>query len=81
MFAELQRMFHFSLSLPDRASEMRSEHQALIDALAEGDAAAAERATIDQLRASRAMVLDALLSSELLLDVKIGGSDGKERFL
>jgi DNA-binding GntR family transcriptional regulator len=75
--AELERMFHFGLSLRDRGNEMRSEHQALIDALAVGDAATAERVTIDQLRASRAMVLDALLSSASLLDVKIGAENHK----
>ena len=32
----------------------------------------AERVTVDQVRSSRAMVLDALLSSTSLLDVKIG---------
>lgn len=78
---ELQRMFHFGLSLRDRGGEMHSEHQALIIALAEGDAATAERVTIDQVRSSRAMVLDALLSSASLLDVKIGVVNEKERFL
>jgi len=72
---ELERMFHFGLSLRDRGSEMHSEHQSLIDALAEGDAVTAERVTVDQVRSSRAMVLDALLSSTSLLDVKIGVSD------
>lgn len=72
LLVEMERMFHFGLSLRDRGSEMHSEHQALIDALAAGDAASAERVTVDQIRASRAMVLDALLSSASLLDVKIG---------
>jgi len=71
---ELERMFHFGLSLRDRGSEMHSEHQSLIDALANGDAETAERVTVDQIRSSRAMVLDALLSSTSLLDVKIGVS-------
>lgn len=69
---ELERMFHFGLSLRDRGSEMHTEHKSIIDALAEGDAETAERVTIDQVRSSRAMVLDALLSSASLLDVKIG---------
>lgn len=76
---ELERMFHFGLSLRDRGSEMHSEHQALITALAEGDAETAERVTVEQIHSSRAMVLDALLSSTSLLDVKIGVS--KERLL
>lgn len=72
LLVELERMFHFGLSLRDRGNEMHSEHQALIDALAAGDADTAEKVTVDQVRASRAMVLDALLSSASLLDVKIG---------
>jgi DNA-binding GntR family transcriptional regulator len=70
--SELERMFHFGLSLRDRVSEMHSEHQAIIVALTEGDLETAERAIVDQIRSSRAMVLDALLSSTSLLDVKIG---------
>lgn len=77
---ELERMFHFGLSLRDRGSEMHSEHQSIIVALAEGDAETAARVTIDQVRSSRAMVLDALLSSTSLLDVKIGVGD-ENRFV
>ena len=72
LLVELERMFHFGLSLRNRTGEMHSEHQALIDALAAGDADTAEKVTVDQVRAARAMVLDALLSSSSLLDVKIG---------
>ena len=72
---ELQRMFHFGLSIRDRGGEMHSEHKALIDALAAGDIGTAERVIVEQIRSSRAMVLDAFLSSESLLDVKIGVSD------
>lgn len=69
---ELERMFHFGLSMRDRGNEMYAEHQALIEALASGDVTAAEKVTIEQIRTSRAMVLDAFLSSASLLDIGIG---------
>jgi DNA-binding GntR family transcriptional regulator len=50
---------------------MRDEHQALIQALARGDADEAERVTRDELESSKRMVVGALLSSESLLDVSL----------
>ncbi|HEX7390545.1 MAG TPA: GntR family transcriptional regulator [Acidiphilium sp.] len=76
--AELERMFHFGLCLRNRGNEMHSEHQALIDALSAGDIATAEAVTVSQIRASRAMILDAMLSSTSLLDATIG-TDGPRR--
>src|SRR5574337_189137 len=70
LLAEMERLFHFGLSRRDRSREMQREHQALIDALARGDADAAERMTRDELSSSKAMVLEALTSSESLLDVR-----------
>jgi len=71
LLAEMERLFHFGLARRDRSQEMQQEHQALIDALARGDADAAERMTREELASSKAMVLDALISSESLLDVSI----------
>lgn len=68
---EMERLFHFGLAIRNRTDEMRHEHEALIDALARGDAAAAERATREELMSSKAMVLDALISSASLMDVSI----------
>ncbi|KAB2876176.1 MAG: GntR family transcriptional regulator [Burkholderiaceae bacterium] len=75
LLAEMERLFHFGLSQRDRTQEMQQEHQALIDALARGDADAAERMTREELSSSKAMVLDALISSESLLDVSISRGD------
>ena len=71
LLGEMERLFHFGLSQRNRSSEMQQEHQALIEALARGDADAAERMTREELASSKAMVLDALMSSESLLDVSI----------
>lgn len=76
---EMERIFHFGLSERNRTEEMRHEHEALIVALTEGNADAAERAICNELASSKAMVLDALMSSASLLDVSIttnyGGDD------
>lgn len=71
LLGEMERLFHFGLSQRDRSSEMQQEHQALIEALARRDADAAERMTREELASSKAMVLDALMSSDSLLDVSI----------
>jgi DNA-binding GntR family transcriptional regulator len=68
---EMERLFHFGLALRNRTDEMQQEHQALIEALARGDADETERVTREELASSRTMVLDALTSSEALLDVSI----------
>ena len=69
--SEMERLFHFGLAMRDRTAEMREEHQALIDALARGDADEAERVTREELESSRAMVIAGFMSSESLLDVSI----------
>ncbi|MGE0211738.1 MAG: GntR family transcriptional regulator [Parvibaculaceae bacterium] len=79
IFAEMERLFHFGLKVRNRTDEIRHEHQALIEALVTGNADAAERETRDQIEASRAMVLDALISSSGLLDVRIGVEKGRSR--
>lgn len=79
VLSEMERLFHFGLALRDRTSEMQQEHQALIEALARGDADAAERMTREELSSSKAMVLDALMSSDSLLDVSISHSNTTQR--
>jgi DNA-binding GntR family transcriptional regulator len=71
--SEMERLFHFGLAMRDRTAEMREEHQALIDALARGDADEAERVTREELESSRAMVIAGFMSSESLLVVSISG--------
>jgi DNA-binding GntR family transcriptional regulator len=68
---EMERIFHFGLAARNRTEEMRHEHEALIVALAGGNVAEAERAICEELLSSKAMVLDALMSSASLLDVNI----------
>ncbi|MDF2462140.1 MAG: transcriptional regulator, GntR family [Ramlibacter sp.] len=68
---EMERFFHFGLAIRDRTAEMRHEHEALIEALSQGDAKAAQQAILEELRSSRSMVLNALMSSASLLDVSI----------
>ena len=68
---EMERLFHFGLALRNRSDEMQQEHKALIDALASGDADEVERVVREELASSKSMVLDALMSSEALLDVSI----------
>ncbi len=79
VLSEMERLFHFGLALRNRSSEMQQEHQALIEALARGDADAAERMTREELSSSKAMVLDALMSSDSLLDVSISHSSTTQR--
>lgn len=72
--SEMERLFHFGLAMRNRTAEMREEHQALIEALARGDADEAERVTREELASSKAMVVGALMSSASLLDVSISGT-------
>jgi DNA-binding GntR family transcriptional regulator len=72
VLAEMERMFHFGLSLANRSFEMSHEHGALVDALMAGDSAAAGAAVRDQLRSSEKMVVDvALLRNPLLENVNL----------
>jgi DNA-binding GntR family transcriptional regulator len=79
LLSEMERLFHFGLALRNRTSEMQQEHQALIEALACGDADAAERMTREELSSSKAMVLDALMSTDSLLDVSISHTNTTQR--
>jgi DNA-binding GntR family transcriptional regulator len=72
--SEMERLFHFGLAMRNRTAEMREEHEALIAALARGDADEAERVTREELQSSQAMVTGALMSSVSLLDVSLSGA-------
>jgi DNA-binding GntR family transcriptional regulator len=71
---EMERFLHIGLSHRDRSEEIHQEHQALIDALARGDVDQVEALTREELAASKSMILDALMSSEDLLDVNVSFS-------
>ncbi len=68
---EMERLLHLGLALRNRSVEMQHEHRTLVDALAAGDGAAAERITAEQIDASYRMVVDGVMSSPGLLDVKL----------
>lgn len=76
IFREMERLFHFGLALRNRSDEMQHEHEALIEALAGGHAAEAERIIQEELASSKAMIFDALISNEALLDFGISVSEG-----
>jgi DNA-binding GntR family transcriptional regulator len=71
LLEEMERLFHLGLQVRNRSGEMEHEHAALIDALARGDADAAERATIQQIEAAREMVMGGILAAPWLKDVRI----------
>lgn len=64
----MTRVMNLGLALRDRTRELRHDHQALVAALARGDAAAAENLACKEIEDSRRMVLDALLASPAVRD-------------
>lgn len=68
---EMERFLHIGLSYRNRSEEIHREHQSLIDALAKGDVDKVEELTREELATSKSMILDALMSSEDLLDVNV----------
>ncbi len=71
LLEETERLFHLGLAVRDRTDEMQHEHESLVAALASGDADAAERTTIEQINAARAMVMDGILSAPWLRQTAI----------
>jgi DNA-binding GntR family transcriptional regulator len=71
LLEETERLFHLGLAVRDRTEEMKHEHEDLVAALVGGDAAAAERATIQQIEAARDMVMDGILSAPWLKQTRI----------
>jgi DNA-binding GntR family transcriptional regulator len=68
---EMERLLHLGLALRNRTEEMQHEHKTLVDALIRGDGDAAAGIAAEQVDASRKMVMDAILSSPLALEVSI----------
>jgi DNA-binding GntR family transcriptional regulator len=68
---ELERLLHFSYLLGDRNLETAAEHQAIVDALAAGDADGADQAVSDFLIADRHILLDVLIASPGLQQVNL----------
>ncbi|MBL8687861.1 MAG: GntR family transcriptional regulator [Rhodospirillaceae bacterium] len=68
---EAERALLLGLALRDRSDEIQHEHQALIDAMAKGDAATAEEIVIEQIDEARDMVVAALMGSPSVLGAEI----------
>lgn len=68
---EAERALLLGLALRDRSDEIQHEHQALIDAMAKGDAATAEEIVIEQIDEARDMVVAALMASPSVLGAEI----------
>ena len=69
---ESERALVLGLAVRNRSHEIQHEHQALIEALAAGDADAAERVAAEQIDDARDMVMAALMSTPSLLGAEIG---------
>lgn len=73
LLEESERFFHLGLRLMDRNDEMYHEHRELIDALLARDSDQAHALAAAQIRASEAMVINALMASPALLETNICG--------
>ena len=71
LLLEMERILQVGLRLRDRSEEMAHEHRDLVDALLEDDGEAAARIDAAQIRASRKMVMDGLLSNHQLMTVTL----------
>lgn len=74
LLEEMERLFHLGLLLHDRNDEMYHEHHDLCEALLAGDGQRAKQLSIDQIRSSERMVVNALLASPNLQSVNLGGT-------
>jgi DNA-binding GntR family transcriptional regulator len=72
LLEEMERLLHLGLAVRNRSGEMQHEHKSLVEALASGDADAAERTTIEQIEAARRMVMDGIMSAPWLKDTPVG---------
>jgi DNA-binding GntR family transcriptional regulator len=70
-----ERFFHLALSITDRNDEMYHEHHDLVEALADQAGQRAYDVAVDQIRASREMVMSTLLDSPELRDANLVNPD------
>jgi DNA-binding GntR family transcriptional regulator len=71
LLEETERLFRLGLAVRDRTDEMQHEHEELLRAVVDGDAAAAERVTVQQITAARTMVMDGILAAPWLKQTPI----------
>lgn len=69
---EMTRLLHLGLGLRNRSQEMSREHRSLVKALARGDGDTAERICREQIEAARGMVLSAILTSRVVVNLPLG---------
>lgn len=72
VLVELERLFRFALRLAGRPGEVAHDHHALVDAIVRHDPERARQAAIDHAAASEDMVVEALLSSDVIQGVNVG---------
>ena len=66
---EIGRLLHIGLATDDYGDKYQHEHRELIQALIDGDEAAAESITYAAIRGGEEMVLQALLQTSTLVDL------------
>lgn len=69
---QLERVMHLGLVATSRSDEIVSEHTELVAAILSGDPERARQVALAQGRTSQRMVLESLLSSEVVLTTNIG---------
>jgi DNA-binding GntR family transcriptional regulator len=74
LLEESQRIMHLLTFVFDRVKSMGPDHRQLIEALARGDGATAERVARGHLENSRRLVMDSLLSSAALQPANSGSA-------
>ncbi len=68
---QLERLFHLGLALSSREDEVVHEHQDLVEAILRGDPGEAARIALAQCRTAQQMVVQALLSSEAVVNADV----------
>jgi DNA-binding GntR family transcriptional regulator len=66
-----ERLFHLGLALSFRSSEIVHEHSDLVGAIIAGDSARAREISLGQSHSSQKMVMEALLSSQSVLETNV----------
>lgn len=69
---QLERVMHLGLTATSRADEIVHEHTELVNAILSGDAEKARHIAVSQGHSSQRMVLEALLSSDIVMSTNIG---------
>ncbi len=76
---QLERLFHLGLALSSREDEIVHEHQDLLEAILRGDPGEAAAIALAQCRTAQKMVIQALLSSESVVNAHVIALPPSER--